>query len=272
MKKFYSITIFMLFTLMVFGQQSKTKVVLLGMFHFNNPGLDVAKFENIDILGVKAQYEIEAITHRIAGYQPSKVFLEVIPEAANRYDSLLTHFQPSDLQKYKSESVQVGLRLMHQLGHDRGYYVDSKLNLNFESLIQTWMMNGQQSSVEQFMMKVAEIERSFNEKVSSGKGVDQILKWMNTPQFRHESLAPYTSQLVLTAGNEGDFTGADLATEWYKRNFRIYSNILRALEGNEECIFVMFGSGHIPILELLFSLDQDRFELVDMTDFFSSWD
>ncbi|HMQ06269.1 MAG TPA: DUF5694 domain-containing protein [Saprospiraceae bacterium] len=272
MKKFYSIAIFVLFALKVFGQQSKTKVILLGVFHFNNPGLDVAKFENIDILEAKAQKEIEAITHRIAGYQPQKVFLEILPEYSTRYDSLLAQFQPDDLQKYKSESVQVGVRLMHQLGHDRGFYVDSKLNLNFESLIQTWMMNGQQSSVEQFMMKVAEVERSFNEKVSSEIGVDQILKWMNTPEKRHENLAPYTSKLVLTAGKEGDFTGADLAAEWYKRNLRIYSNILRALEGNEECIFVMFGAGHIPILELLFSLDHDSFELVDIMDLFRNLD
>jgi len=37
------------------AQVPKTKVVLLGCFHFDNPGLYVAKFENVNILSEKRQ-------------------------------------------------------------------------------------------------------------------------------------------------------------------------------------------------------------------------
>lgn len=63
--------------------------------------------------------------------------------------------------------------------------------------------------------------------------------------------------------SRGNFIGADVATAWYQRNTRIYSNIIRKLSGDEGCTFIMFGTSHIPILEHLFSL-QNEFVIVNV--------
>ena len=55
----------------------------------------------------------------------------------------------------------------------------------------------------------------------------------------------------------GDFKlennrGADaLSLYWYNRNLRIYRNIQRITDSQEDRILVVFGSGHIQILKQL---------------------
>ena len=55
MKKLLFVTGYCIFLWMgVLAQQPKPKLLLLGSFHFYNPGLDVAKFENVDALSPNA--------------------------------------------------------------------------------------------------------------------------------------------------------------------------------------------------------------------------
>jgi len=39
--------------------------------------------------------------------------------------------------------------------------------------------------------------------------------------------------------------GAELVGKWYTRNIKIFSNIIRSIEENDERILVIFGQGHI---------------------------
>ncbi len=50
----------------------------------------------------------------------------------------------------------------------------------------------------------------------------------------------------------GDFRGADaLAMYWYDRNLRIFRNIQRVTISPNDRILVLFGAGHIEILDQL---------------------
>jgi hypothetical protein len=42
-------------------KEKEIKILLLGAFHFDNPGLDVAKFKNADILSPIRQQEVEEV-------------------------------------------------------------------------------------------------------------------------------------------------------------------------------------------------------------------
>jgi hypothetical protein len=55
--------------------------------------------------------------------------------------------------------------------------------------------------------------------------------------------------------------GAELVSEWYKRNIKIYSNILAYTEDKNERVLVIFGVGHIRILQHLFE-DNPNFIVV----------
>lgn len=42
--------------------------------------------------------------------------------------------------------------------------------------------------------------------------------------------------------------GADLVSDWFRRNMRIYTNIVRLIDSAEERILVIYGAGHLEWL------------------------
>ena len=59
--------------------------------------------------------------------------------------------------------------------------------------------------------------------------------------------------------------GADLVGEWYKRNLRIFANIVHDVDTDTDRIFVMFGAGHIWTLRQFFE-DHPGFDLVPVAE------
>jgi hypothetical protein len=56
---------------------TKAKAMVLGVFHFNNPGLDSYKPKYaFNIFDEKRQEELEILLNKIAAYQPTKILLE----------------------------------------------------------------------------------------------------------------------------------------------------------------------------------------------------
>jgi hypothetical protein len=47
-------------------------------------------------------------------------------------------------------------------------------------------------------------------------------------------------------GEEGDYAGAGLLTDWYKRNIRIHTHLLNIIEPGDR-VLVIYGSGHLRI-------------------------
>ena len=88
--------------------QQKTKVVLLGCFHFENPGLDVAKFENANILSEKRQKEVREIVDKLKAFKPDKIFVEVPVESQPWLDSSFNSYKNGTLTLKGSETQQLG--------------------------------------------------------------------------------------------------------------------------------------------------------------------
>ena len=60
-----------------FAQSKKKQILLIGTFHFENPGLDVAQVNTfICYLTNKSQIELENITDKIKKFGPDKIFVE----------------------------------------------------------------------------------------------------------------------------------------------------------------------------------------------------
>lgn len=268
MKLFFSLSFLFLSGFISHSQSAssptkKTKVILLGVFHFNNPGLDLAKYKDTDILSAKSQKEIQFIVDAIAKLKPTKVFLEGNTNYQPKMDSLFAKFLNGKLLSDKDETVQIGFRLMKQLNINKSYCVDAAGDLPADSLIKTWQMSGQQNYFEEFMSEIKKVEKEDSKNIEAGVSIVDRVRQMNTPEYRKKDLSMYSSGMMMKAGKPENFIGADVATAWYQRNIRIYSNVVRELSGDEECIFIMFGASHIPIIEHLFSL-KDEFTIVNV--------
>ncbi|HUE77208.1 MAG TPA: DUF5694 domain-containing protein, partial [Longimicrobiales bacterium] len=58
-------------------------------------------------------------------------------------------------------------------------------------------------------------------------------------------------------GDPWNWAGPDLVSDWFRRNIRIYSNILDLVESPEERILVIFGAGHLGWLRHNFATDPE---------------
>ena len=70
MKKFLVLFSSLFLLVSAMAQQKKTKVLLLGCFHFDNPGLDVAKLDNSNILSEKRQQEVMELLAKLKQFKP----------------------------------------------------------------------------------------------------------------------------------------------------------------------------------------------------------
>ena len=72
------VLLFSLLSGVMFAQTTKnpTEILVIGTYHFNNPGLDVAKYKVLDIMDEKPQKQLEEISSAIAKFKPTKIFTE----------------------------------------------------------------------------------------------------------------------------------------------------------------------------------------------------
>ncbi|WP_301922439.1 DUF5694 domain-containing protein [Ferruginibacter sp.] len=80
--------LFMTLSVHLHAQSTKKEILLIGTFHFNNPGADIAQVKNFDIMNKKSQNELEVIANKISTYKPDKIFVEWEYNKQARLDTL----------------------------------------------------------------------------------------------------------------------------------------------------------------------------------------
>lgn len=237
------------------------QVLILGTYHFANPGLDVVQMEVADILSPEKQTEVEEVVEALAAFRPTKVAVEVRAPGVSRLDSLYSSYRAGDHQLGRNEVQQLGFRLADRFGHTRLYGIDHEGDFPFDAVMAyahehdpefvTW-------AHEQLAAIGAEANRQQRENT-----LPEMLRFRNDPADIAEGHGLY---MVLGGVGAGDtYVGADLLARWYERNIKTFAD-LRALSEPGDRILVIFGSGHLPILRELVISDP-VLELVEANDF-----
>lgn len=245
------------------AQQKKTKVLLLGSFHFDNPGLDVAKFENANILSAKRQAEVLEVVEKIKQFRPDKIFIEMPVERQQRLDSSFNKYKAGEMKLGASEIHQIAYRVAKELNHPGLYAVDyTEADFPFDSLMKSATAAKQFEFLGMVKQEIENVEKDFNESLKT-KTVKEILLHHNSPEFIKMGVGIYYEFLI--AGEKGNHVGSYLTSEWWRRNMVIYENILKRLDGKEERILILFGSGHTALLHEMMKYNQ-KMELVPLAD------
>ncbi|MEP6747008.1 MAG: DUF5694 domain-containing protein [Bacteroidota bacterium] len=260
MKKYlFAFSSFLLLAIATMAQQQKTKVLLLGCFHFDNPGLDVAKFENADVMSAKRQQEIRAVLNKLEQFKPDKIFVEVGAEMQPKLDSNLQKYKIEKFVLKATETHQLGYRLAKELNLPTLYAVDySGAQFPFDSLVSSATEAKQFSLLGYMKTSIDSIQNSFNESLKKNTVTELLLNQNSTPMVNFQVGAYFD---FLIAGKEGNHIGSYLTSEWWRRNMIIYENILKRMTGKEEKILVIFGSGHTALLQEMMKYNKN-FELV----------
>lgn len=226
--------------------QPKTKMLLLGTFHFDNPGLDVAKFQNANVLSEKRQAEISEIIGKLKAFKPTKIFVEYPPEVQGRLDTAVMKYKDGQLTLKASEIHQIGVRLAKELDLPTIYGVDYRQAVfPYDSLVKVVQSEKQFGLLGLMKHSIDSIQNAFNAALKTHTLREMLLQ-ANDEKSRSLQVGGYYQ--FLEAGGKDNHVGAYLTSEWWRRNMIIYANILKRLEPADERILVLFGAAHTALL------------------------
>ena len=245
------------------AQSNKIKIVLVGVLHFDNPGQDLINPKGDNMLSPKRQQEIESVTSQLAAYHFDKIFIEALPSQQSRFDSLYQMDLAGQLKSKADERRQIGFRLASKLHHKRLYCVDASGNWFFDSVMNYLQKKGQSDWFQRELRKAQLYVGSLDSQLVASS-LQSFLNFLNEPKQLSANHAFYNNMLALV-GDDDNYVGADLVGEWYKRNVRIYSNVVRRVEKSDKKVFLLFGQGHIYYLKQLFAANP-AFEVVEFKD------
>lgn len=276
-----STILFLLAVLLTATGQAQTKpgdLLLIGTFHFDNPGFDVAKINTMDVQAPKVQAELETLATRIAAFQPDKVFVEWEASDQQGLDDLYAAYLGPDYAGYvqtkfsqrahgfytRNEIVQLAFRAAKKAKLTRVYAMDyRKTQFPYDSVMQAMKSAHQEDLLQGVQAYVKSYEDNMNKKLATNS-ITQLLLDENTKTNLDFNKGFYLDK-VNRAGATTNFSGPFLVSEWYRRNLYMYSIIQKTVAPTDDKVVVLVGSGHAAMMREFLSFDS-RFRLKELKD------
>ena len=252
----------------------KSKVAILGVFHFANPGLDSYKQKyEFDILDSLRQSELNEVLIKLEKYSPTKILIErnringdsIINDRYQKY--LIGQF---DITDKTDEIYQLAFRLAKRLSHKKIYCSDASadwfgVNLDWENYNEKEYLKSRGQ-----LKKAARYDyNSFyqlSDSLKTTQNLNEHLTMINSPKNRLKDHQAYLTETVLTGAGD-NYIGADAVAKWYRRNLRIFANTYDMTNfDKKERILLIYGSGHVWQLRQFFT-DSPDFEYIEINGY-----
>ncbi|WP_185965925.1 DUF5694 domain-containing protein [Flavobacterium sp. ZT3R18] len=248
----------------VFAQSTKKQILLLGTFHFENPGLDVAQINTFNVMTNKSQKELENITDKIKKFGPDKIFVEWKYEKQDKLDKFYAKNTDSLFHNDADELVQLAIRSAKKLGHKKLFAIDyNQTEFPYDSLVKGMQEANQLDLIKKNKEELVAHEKSQNQKIAKYSLTELLIDY-NAEESNAENVKWYL-ETCNKAGKKDNFVGAYLVSEWYKRNLYMYSLIQKLTENKDDKIMVLLGASHTAMLREFIKYDSD-FEIIELKD------
>ncbi len=256
----YSLTVILMVLITTVNAQppKKIEVLTLGSFHFDFPNLDLIKAkanDQIDVLEPKYQKEIQEIADRIAKFKPTIIAVERDPIKQAKYDSLYNKYLEGNYKLGRDEIEQIGFRVA-KLMKLKTLYCVNEWGSNYETL--NPVLEGKDSIENKKFMnyfyKCADtIKQYFPERIFKTKGIRAELIQLNESNNIKLDFGTYLIGIFKYETKDNEFFGPDFVTGWwFNRNLRIFRNIQKIKAKPTDRILVIFGAGHMNLLNSFF--------------------
>jgi hypothetical protein len=100
--------------------------MVLGTYHFGNPGQDMHNMKVDSVLTPAKQSELADVASRLAKFNPTKIAVEALSDRPHLISDKFDGFTLEKLSKDPDERTQIAFRLAHQLGHKSVYGIDEQ--------------------------------------------------------------------------------------------------------------------------------------------------
>jgi hypothetical protein len=248
---------------------TKIKVYLVGTFHFNASSGDVIKGTKVDMDTPDKQRELDELVGKLQKTQADKVFVEWMADRQPFVDSTYALYRRGQRpvgtsRQNNNEVVQLGYRLANRLGRPRVYCADADGEFDYPAAQQYAKEHGQEAILTGALtgtlpadtvgrridaLTAAIQARQAPAAKHPGTRLLAHFQRMNTEAADRGTMDSYLLALARVGGGDR-YVGADLAGEFYKRNVRIYTNLLRTVDvQHDRAIVLIIGQGHVAFLK-----------------------
>jgi hypothetical protein len=227
-----------------------------------NPGRDIFNMKADDVLAPKRQTEIQELIEVLKKFNPTKIAVERSvgdQRVANDYADYLA----GKHELTRNEIEQIGFRLAKELGHKNVHAVDADGDFPFQRIVNFAKASGRSKELDSIKSEFAAIVKAQGEYLAS-RTILETLLYMNADEKIAKEVGLYFLQAHF--GEPGDWAGADLNADWFRRNMRIFSNIVQIVSSPNERVLVIYGAGHLGWLHYTFGNDPN-FRLRKLAEF-----
>lgn len=237
-----------------FAAEAPAHVMIVGTFHFSNPGQDQHNVKAVDVMQPARQAELAAVSSALSKFKPTLVAVEWGEQKTKeRYAGYLAGKQPSS-----NEVEQLGFRLAAAQGLKTVHGVDVDGDFPYEPL-EAWAgKNGMAPRLAASHAAIGALVQKVTDMQQSGT-LGATLRFINTEAYQREANAFYGD--ALRYGSGAVQPGAALNTAWASRNYEICARLAQAIKPGERAV-VFYGVGHAPLLKRCIA-DIPGFQLVD---------
>jgi len=221
---------------------ARAEVLVLGVYHMANPGKDIFNMKADDVLAPKRQAEIAQLIAVLQTFHPTKIAVEG-DVGDDRIPKRYADYVAGNHELSRNEIEQIGFRLAKELGHKTVYPVDADGEFPFQRVVDYAKASGRSKELDAITGGGWGAMVKAQGQYLASHTVLATLLYMNADDRVAADVGFYYRQAHL--GEPGDWAGADLVSDWFRRNMRIYSNVTRLADSPDERVLVIFGAGHL---------------------------
>lgn len=230
--------------------KEKAKVLVVGTFHLDYPGLDAHKTadeDKIDVLIEPKKSEVTELVEYIKKFKPNKIAIEAF-DSWNATGKL-KQYKNGSLRDKRDERYQIAMRIANEMQLDTLYAIDSgsmaddleKIDSSYTNTLFKDFDFQSDDPYEGYYKDWLNQEDKMTTKVN----LLDYFKHINSKESHQYGYGVY---LI------GDFKldnerGVDiLSSWWYNRNLRIFRKLQLITESPNDRILLIFGNGHAAVL------------------------
>jgi hypothetical protein len=222
------------------------EVMVLGSYHFGNPGLDTNNMQVDSVLTPQKQAELDRVAKALASFKPTHVMVEMQSDAPDFTVAEYARFNDAMLAKEANEIVQIGYRTARLAGLKTVNGIDEQPKAGepdyypYDKVQETAAKFGQTAALQALNAPVAVRMKQF-EAEQKTRSVGQMLMTSNDPADVLNNIDSYYGMLPIGDGDTQ--TGADLNAGWYLRNAKIFGKLMQVAKPGDR-VLVVYGGGH----------------------------
>jgi len=232
---------------------ARAEVLVLGVYHMSNPGRDIFNMQADDVLAPGRQVEIAQVIAALKNFHPTKIAVEG-DVWSDRIPKAYADYVSDKHELTRNEIEQIGFRLARELDHKTVYPVDVDGDFPYPRVVNYAKASGRSSELDAIMGGFGDMVKAQNAYLASHT-ILETLVYMNSDDHAARNVGLYFRLARL--GEPGDWAGADLVSDWFRRNIRIYSNVVKLADSPTERVLVLYGAGHLAWLQHAFAGNPD---------------